>query len=161
LKATIARVSGPIFRRNRDEIRRKLPSGQDETFEVTDPTFFQEFHGTKAHYQLKYRRKGTFPHGAGCNYTVHVTGNNSRVNIDSTDRSTNVVVEGDVFANLTAMLRKEVRESAELDRLVAAVEDMRAKHKRARALPQLIRSSFRFRRITSGSLHRFCPLWPI
>ena len=44
-----------------DEVRRPLPSGQDETFEITDPTFFQEFQGTKAHYQLKYRRKGTFP----------------------------------------------------------------------------------------------------
>jgi hypothetical protein len=59
-----------------DEVRRKLPSGQDETFEVTDPTFFEKFHGTKAHYQLKYRRKGTFPHGSGGNYTVHVSGSN-------------------------------------------------------------------------------------
>ena len=112
-----------------DEIRRKLPSGQDETFEVTDPTFFQEFHGTKAHYQLKYRRKGTFPHGAGGNYTVQVTGSNSRVNIGSTDRSTNIVVEGDVFGNLTAALRKDVRPGPELDRLVAAIEEMRAQQK--------------------------------
>jgi len=67
--------------------------------------------------------------GAGGNYTVHVTGNNSRVNIDSTDRSTNVVVEGDVFGNLTAVLRKEVREGPELDRLLAAVEERRAKQK--------------------------------
>jgi hypothetical protein len=112
-----------------DEVRRKLPSGQDEAFEVTDPTFFEKLHGTKAHYQLKYRRKGVFPHGAGGNYTVHVTGSNSRVNIASTDRSTNVVVEGDVFGNLTAVLRQEVREGAELDRLLAAVEEMRTKQK--------------------------------
>jgi hypothetical protein len=60
---------------------------------------------------------------------VHVTGSNSRVNIASTDRSTNVVVEGDVFGNLTAALRKNVRESPELDRLIAAIEEMRAKQK--------------------------------
>jgi hypothetical protein len=112
-----------------DEIRRKLPSGQDETFEVTDPTFFQEFEGTQAHYQLKYRRKGTFPHGAGGNYTVHVSGHNSRVNIASTDRSTNVVVEGDVFGNLTAALRKDVAAGPKLDRLLASIEEMRNEQK--------------------------------
>jgi hypothetical protein len=112
-----------------DEVRRKLPSGKEDAFEVIEPTFFEKLHGTKAHYQIRYRRKGTFPHGAGGNYTVHVAGNNSRVNIASTDQSTNVVVEGDVFGNLTAVLRKEVRDDADLDRLLAAVEEMRAKQK--------------------------------
>ncbi len=112
-----------------DEVRRKLPSGLDETFEVLEPTFFEQLRNIKAHYQIKYRRKGTFPHGAGGNYTVHVTGSNSRVNIASTDRSTNVVVEGDVFGNLTAALRKDVRPGPELDRLVAAIEEMRAQQK--------------------------------
>jgi hypothetical protein len=110
-----------------DEVRRKLPSGKDEAFEVIEPTYFEKLHGTKAHYQLKYRRKGEFTHGTGGNYTLHVSGNNSRVNIGSTDQSTNVVVEGDLFGNLTAVLRKEVREGPELDRLLTAVEEMRAK----------------------------------
>jgi hypothetical protein len=108
-----------------DEIRRKLPSGQDETFEVTDPTFFQEFRGTKAHYQLKYRRKGTFPHGSGGNYTFNVSGNNTRVNIASRDQSTNVVVEGDVFGDLAAALRSGVSDGEKLNQLLAAVDDMR------------------------------------
>jgi hypothetical protein len=108
-----------------DEVRRRLPSGQDEAFEVTDPTFFEKFHDTKAHYQLKYRRKGTFPQGAGGNYTVHVTGNNSRVNIASRDQSTNVVVEGDVFGNLIEALRRGVQDNHQLDKLLAAVEEMK------------------------------------
>jgi hypothetical protein len=108
-----------------DEVRRRLPSGQDEAFEVTDPTFFQEFHGTKAHYQLKYRRKGTFPHGAGGNYTFHVSGNNTRVNIASRDQSTNLVVEGDVFGNLTAALRNGVQDGEKLSELLAAIDAMR------------------------------------
>jgi hypothetical protein len=112
-----------------DEIRRTLPNGQEETFVVEDPVFFEKFHSIGAHYQVKVRKRGTFPRHTGGNYNVHVTGSNSRVNIGSTDRSTNVVVDGDVFGNLTAVLRKEVREGAELDRLLAAVEEMRAKQK--------------------------------
>jgi hypothetical protein len=108
-----------------DEVRRKLPSGQDEVFEVTDPTFFKEFHGTKAHYQIKYRRKGTFKHGQGGNYTFHVSGNNARVNVESRDQSTNVVIEGDVFGNLTAALKNGVKDEAQLGQLLAAVEEMR------------------------------------
>jgi hypothetical protein len=108
-----------------DEVRRALPSGQDETFEITDPTFFQEFHGTKAHYQLKYRRKGTFPHGAGGNYTFHVSGNNARLNIDSRDQSINTVVEGDVLGGLETALRDGIQDSEKLSRLVAAVDEMR------------------------------------
>jgi hypothetical protein len=143
-----------------DEVRRKLPSGLDETFEVVDPRFFEKLQGVKAHYQIKYRRKGSFPHGAGGNYTVHVTGSNSRVNIASTDRSTNVVVEGDVFGNLTAALRKDVRPGPELDRLSRPSKKC-APSKKLPALRQHIRSSFQFRQTTSGSSRHFYPLWPI
>src|ERR1700730_15545678 len=112
-----------------DEIRRTLPNGQEEVFVVADPVFYEKFHTIDAHYQVKVHKKGTFPRHTGGNYNLHVTGSNSRVNISSTDRSTNVVVEGDLFGNLTAVLRKEVREGAELDRLLGAVEEMRAKQK--------------------------------
>src|SRR5258706_9478467 len=80
-----------------DEMRRILPNGREEVFVVEDPAFKEKFHSIDAHYQVKVRKKGTFPRHTGGNYSLHVTGNNSRVNIASTDRSTNVVVEGDVF----------------------------------------------------------------
>jgi hypothetical protein len=113
-----------------DEVRRRLPSGQDEAFEVTDPTFFQKFHDTNAHYQLKYRRKGTFPHGAGGNYTFHVSGNNTRVNIASRDQSTNVVVKGDVFGNLETALRGGVQDAGKLNELLEAIEQMRREQRK-------------------------------
>ncbi len=113
-----------------DEVRRRLPSGQDEAFEVTDPTFFQAFHDTKAHYQLKYRRKGTFPHGAGGNYTFNVSGTNARVNIASRDHSTNVVVEGNVFGNLETALRGSVTDAEKLNQLLAALEEMRREQRK-------------------------------
>jgi hypothetical protein len=113
-----------------DEVRRRLPSGQDEVFEVTDPTFFEQFHDTEAHYQLKYRRKGTFAQGAGGNYSFHVSGNNTRVNIASRDQSTNVVVEGDVLGSLTAALRNGVPDEKKLNQLLAAIDEMRREQRK-------------------------------
>lgn len=73
-----------------DVILRKLPSGDVERFVVTEPGFHEKFHGIPAHYQAKYRREGTAPEGQP-GYVVNVSGQNSRVNINSTDNSTNVV----------------------------------------------------------------------
>jgi len=39
-----------------DKIKRPLPSGVEETFEVTDPVFRQKFTAIPAHYEIKYRR---------------------------------------------------------------------------------------------------------
>ncbi len=73
-----------------DVVLRELPSGEVERFVVTDPGFHQEFHGIPAHYQATYRREGTAPEGQP-GYVLNVTGQNPRVNINSTDNSTNVV----------------------------------------------------------------------
>ncbi|MHC2241326.1 hypothetical protein [Bradyrhizobium elkanii] len=109
-----------------DEVRRRLPSGQDEVFEVTDPTFQERFHDMPAHYQLKYRRKGTFKHGEGGNYTVHVSGNNARVNISSQDHSSNVVVQGDVFGDVTSALKAGVQDQEQLAHLLQGVNELRS-----------------------------------
>jgi len=51
--ATVVIVAG-------DEIRRKLPNGTEETFEVIDPVFHEKLRVIPAHFQVKIRRKGTF-----------------------------------------------------------------------------------------------------
>lgn len=108
-----------------DEIRRRLPSGVEEAFEVIDPAFYETFHGIPAHYQVRFRRKGTFPVGQGGNYSIQVTGQNPRVNIGSDDHSTNVATEGDVFGDITAALRGIVKNTDEFQRLVSAVDEMK------------------------------------
>ncbi len=81
-----------------DEIRRKLPNGTEETFEVVDPVYYEGLGGAiPPHYQVKIRRKGAFPSGTGGPSTFNVSGQNSRVNIGSVDRSTNLAASGDVF----------------------------------------------------------------
>ncbi|PSO29817.1 hypothetical protein [Bradyrhizobium sp. MOS002] len=112
-----------------DEIRRRIPSGQDEVYEVLDPAYFESWKNIPAHYKIKYRRKGTFKHGEGGNYTIQLSGNNARVNIRSHDQSTNVAVEGDVFGDLTAALKGGVSNGDQLANLLSAVDQMRKSQK--------------------------------
>jgi hypothetical protein len=111
-----------------DELRRTLPNGQDETFEVVDPQFFGEFCGIPANYQIKVRRKGTFPRHTGGNFNVNISGSNARVNIDSTDNSTNIVGDSAVFNDLRGAIRSGVGDDTERDKLISAVNDMDRQH---------------------------------
>src|SRR5690348_8965713 len=75
-----------------DEIRRTLPNGIEETFEVLDPVYYEGMAGAiPPHYQVKIRRKGSFPAGTGGHLTFNVSGPNARVNIGSHDHSQNTV----------------------------------------------------------------------
>jgi hypothetical protein len=96
-----------------DEIRRRLPNGTDETFEILDFHFVDQLHSLPSHYQVSIRRKGTYPHGTG-GHLINITGNNSRVNIGS-----------HVFASLSAKLESNVKDRAELDKILAAVSEMK------------------------------------
>jgi len=109
-----------------DEIRRTIPSGVEEAFEVLDPVFHQGHGGIPAHYQVSNRRKGTFPARTGGNFTIHVSGPNSRVNVNSTDHSRNFVADHNVFGDLQAAINKGVSEPAErelLSKLVASMQE--------------------------------------
>lgn len=89
-----------------DVILRELPSGLVQRYVVVDPGFRAKFHAFPAHYQATYRLEGKEPAGQP-GYSVHVSGENARVNINSTDNSTNVVHYqpqdlGQLAAELTA-----------------------------------------------------------
>lgn len=59
-KAKEVRIQDPsIVIQVGDEIRRLLPNGVEETFEVIDPVFYQRNSVFPAHYQVKVKRKGT------------------------------------------------------------------------------------------------------
>ncbi|EQB11251.1 hypothetical protein [Sphingobium lactosutens] len=107
-----------------DEIRRRLPNGSDEAFTVVDPVFYQKMMGLEAHFQIKVRRKGTFPHHTGGHFNITVSGENARVNIGSTDNSTNVVNNSGVFADLINAIEGGVENVEQKAVLVEAVKDM-------------------------------------
>ncbi len=106
------------------ELRRKIPNGSEEAFEVLDPVFQQAFHGIPAHFQVSIRRKGSFSAGTGGNYTVHVNGTNSRVNIHSIDNSTNIVNDNGIFADLKNVISTRVNDSTDREALLKRVDDM-------------------------------------
>lgn len=76
--------------REGDEIRRALPNGREEAFVVTDPKFYKDGH-FGSHYQVSVARPRVFDKPSGGNYTISVSGENSRVNVGSTDNSFNTV----------------------------------------------------------------------
>ncbi|TAX72810.1 hypothetical protein ELI03_14160 [Rhizobium leguminosarum] len=73
-----------------DAILRRLPSGVIERLMVSDPGFKAANEGMPPHYQVSYFREGQQPEGTP-GHTIHVSGSNARVNINSIDHSTNVV----------------------------------------------------------------------
>lgn len=87
-----------------DEIRRTLPNGQEEAFVVNDPRYFGSG-PFGPHYQIKVSRRGQFDRHAGGNYSLSVSGPNARVNIHSTDHSTNTVTSSNVFSDVRSALR--------------------------------------------------------
>lgn len=103
-----------------DEIRRKLPNGQDDIFYVTDPKYYGAFGG---HYQVKFTRQRPTPKHAPT-YNVNVSGHNARVNIDSTDHSHNTIQIGDVFSGLRQAISNNIADTSEKTALLSAVEEM-------------------------------------
>ena len=103
-----------------DDLRRRLPNGKDDIFRIDDPALFDTGH-MGAHYQVKVSRKGTFEQATG-GYYVNVTGTNSRVNIGSSDYSTNVVNSGDVFGDMRQAINLGVNDEARRADIVAAID---------------------------------------
>ena len=139
-----------------DEIRRRRPSGREETFEVVDPVFHEKARYIPAHYQAIVRKKGIFPSGQGGYYNVHVSGQNARVNIGSSDHSTNIATQGDVFGEISAKLQGVVKDAEELRDLLSAVEEM----KRQRGGAGFVAAYRSFVSLTADHLGILAPFLP-
>jgi hypothetical protein len=103
-----------------DELRRRLPNGRDDVYRIDDPALFDTGR-LVAHYQVKVSRKGIFAPDTG-GYYVNVSGPNSRVNIASTDNSTNVVNSGDVFGDMRQAIEAGVSNEARRVEIIAAID---------------------------------------
>ncbi|WP_341897269.1 hypothetical protein [Sphingobium sp. YR657] len=107
-----------------DEIRRRLPNGVDEAFEVLDPVFYDNSGLIAPHFEVAVRRKGTFDHHKGGNLSIAFTGDNARVNVGSADNSINIVNKDNVFGNLTDAIDKGVSAVDHKAILIEAVKEM-------------------------------------
>jgi hypothetical protein len=93
-----------------DLIIRAMSNGGQETFEVIDPGFHEQFHTIPAGYRARVKKLG-IPEARTAiqSITYNVHGSNARINNYSIDNSTNLVQDssGDV-ANLLAELRAAI-----------------------------------------------------
>lgn len=103
-----------------DELRRRLPNGKDDAYRVVDSTYVNT-DLVAPHHQIKIARKGTFPAGTG-GYYVTVSGANARVNIGSTDNSTNVVGDADVFNAMRQAITAGVPDPLRRAEIVTAID---------------------------------------
>ncbi|MCY3902280.1 MAG: hypothetical protein OXF76_03865 [Caldilineaceae bacterium] len=117
-----------------DRIERKLPSGLVESLKVTDVHLQKGLgrsrgrRGIPDFYEIAYEREGVQKHSVQPG-TVHVNVKDSpqaRVNLNSTDHSTNVInwQPEDVFLEIREILRESLADSEELDLLLERVDDM-------------------------------------
>jgi hypothetical protein len=74
-----------------DILERKLPNGLVERYRVMDRGYFAAFSGTPAHYQVQVQKETALVPRAGGTTIYNVSGLNARVNVQSTDVSTNVI----------------------------------------------------------------------
>ena len=107
-----------------DEIRYQLPNEKDDVYEVVDPKFFNTRSGFPPHYQIKMKRKGSFPHGKEGYYNIKVEGHAARVNIHSQDYSKNVIGKGSKFEEISNAIFESDTEERTKANLIAALKDL-------------------------------------
>ncbi|UIN36281.1 hypothetical protein [Methylobacterium oryzae] len=109
-----------------DEIRRTIPNGTEEVFEVLEVNYQEKFHVIPAHLIIKTRRKGAFKAKTGGNYSFHVHGPNARINFNSVDNSQNYAGETNIFKDIRAAFRRELHDVEELRRVELLLSDLEA-----------------------------------
>ena len=114
-----------------DQFERQLPSGIVDVYTVVDSGFQQSLHSMPAHYQSKVRKNTARPRRSTDQrreVVYNLIGSNARVNIQSSDSSTNVVnVEsGILFDTLREAIRKSSLDSTVVQQLIKNVHSMQS-----------------------------------
>jgi hypothetical protein len=87
-----------------DIVSRKMSNGGEETFEVIDPGFREEFFSIPAGYRMAVRKLGIPEARAAVQNIYNIAGNNTRINQNSVDNSTNTVnVNPDAMIHIKAL----------------------------------------------------------
>lgn len=100
-----------------DKIYRKLPNGLFEIYVVVDRGFYSKFHNIPAHFQAKVRKEGNIQKDKcqSIRNVYNINGANSRININSTDNSSNIsdvpnLLFDDIKKSLETIKEGEIQE---------------------------------------------------
>jgi len=102
-----------------DRLVRTLPNGLEESYIVIDRGYREKLHSIDAHYQCEVQKESSMQYKEwASSITNHFYGANSRVNIGSTDNSSNVVnINKDtVFDELRSAINENI--SSENDSII-------------------------------------------
>lgn len=92
-----------------DLIIRRMSNGDEETFRVIDPGFYEKVGLIDAHYQMRVQKLGISEASRAVQtITYNISGNNARINQSSVDASTNVVHIDSRAVQYIASLREEI-----------------------------------------------------
>ena len=146
-----------------DIIERKLPSGLVDEFLVLDPGYHASPHpGLRIdRYMVKYRRTDAPPRPPyGVTFNNSHFGGNSRVNLNSVDKSQNTIgaTSGDV-AEIFAAVRaatENITSLADRERIAFEVTNLEAAH----GTPSFFEQYARFVAVLADHITLFSPLLP-
>jgi len=115
-----------------DKLQRKLPSGMLENYIVLDRGFYNvDMAGMKPHYQCKVKKESSISAEKKLNQQkiYNVTGENSRVNINSTDNSMNVIDKSsdELFEEIRNIVNENIKNNEKIIKTINEMESNKNK----------------------------------
>lgn len=110
-----------------DRLIRKLSNGLEESYIIIDRGYYEKFGSIDAHYQCDVQKESSRQYKEwASNVTNHFYGPNSRVNIGSTDNSSNInnVNQSNVFDELRAVISESISSENDSKILIELVDRM-------------------------------------
>lgn len=109
-----------------DVLERALPNGLVERYTVLDRGYFAAFAGQQPHYQVQVQKETSIPRKRSGTTIYNVTGPNARVNVQSTDASTNIVTIAptQLFKQLATVITEKVHVEEERNRLLERLKEL-------------------------------------
>lgn len=101
-------MDGSLPIEENDKLYRKLPNGLSEEYLVNDRGYQSGFEDIKSYYKVKVQKYGKV-NAEKMSAIINVynaSGNNSKININSIDNSSNMINEKDIFENLIFALQE-------------------------------------------------------
>lgn len=142
-----------------DRLVRKLQNGLEESYVVVERGYCEAFHGLEAHYQCEVQRESAMQYKQWASHiTYNIHGANSRVNIGSTDNSSNVVnINSDnVFNEIRMAINNGSLPQERASDLLKLVDDMDD----AKGSPSFVEKYKKFIEVAANHMSVVAPFIP-
>ncbi|MEQ6856295.1 hypothetical protein AAHH17_17670 [Lysinibacillus capsici] len=142
-----------------DRLVRTLSNGLEESYIVVDRGYYEKFHSIDAHYQCDVQKESSVQYKEwASSITNHFYGANSRVNIGSTDNSSNIVNinKDNIFDELRSVINENISSESDSIILLDLVNNM----EETRGTPSFIDKYKSFMESAANHMSVFSPFLP-